>query len=74
MGRFSGHVPMLGNPLPGLTARPLPKGEVPPGIRIEAENTRHLHQPSGWGEGRKGEGQSCSSAASKDSADVEVTP
>ena len=28
---------MLGNPLAGLTARPLPKGEVMPGYRIESE-------------------------------------
>ena len=43
--------PRLGNPLPGLTARPLPEGEVP----LEAEQQRkHETFPSvqDWGQGR----------------------
>ena len=35
MGRFSGYSPRLGNPLPGLTARPLPKERCP-------SETRHM--------------------------------
>ena len=45
---FRVNPPTLGIPLPGLTDRPLPKGDVPPGNRIEAE-TRHIFISAGLG-------------------------
>jgi hypothetical protein len=45
-GAISGVIPpRCGNPLPGLTARPLPEGEVSPGKQNRIESTRHRHQP-----------------------------
>jgi hypothetical protein len=41
--------PILGNPLPGLRARPLPKGEVTPENRTEAEpRDIFINAPGGW--------------------------